>query len=95
MCAQRRISGFDYQLGWPYGLILAELACVALHWRIVLAITSVLLVLFQTPTDNALLKSVSNSGVFARYKDAKFFCGIFTASTFVCFLLVSYLMAKT
>ena len=92
--AQKRATSFDYQFGWPYLLIPVELVMTALKWRAPIAIASVLLVLFQTPTDNAFLKSVANSGVFARYKDAKFFCGALTASTFVCFLMVSYLMAR-
>jgi hypothetical protein len=93
--AQKGLGSLDYQLGWPYVLIPAEFVLVALQLRTPLAITCVLLVLFQSPTDNAFLKWVSNLGVFARYKDAKFFCGALTASTFVSFLVVSYLMAKT
>ena len=93
--ASKRFSGFDYQLGWPYVLIPLEVAAVALQWRLPLAVMSVLLVLFQTPTDNALLKWVADLGAFARYKDAKFFCGVLTASTFTSFLVVSYVMART
>lgn len=90
----RQIS-FDYQLAWPYLLLPAELVLVALQLRTPIAIASVLLVLFQTPSDNAFLKWVSAQGVFARYKDAKFFCGVLTAWTFVSFLVVSYIMARS
>ena len=96
MCAsQRQQLNLDYQLGWPYLLLPAELVLVALQLRTPIAVACVLLVLFQTPTDNAFLKFVSSQGIFARYKDAKFFCGVLTGWTFVSFLLVSYLMARS
>jgi hypothetical protein len=81
------------QFGWPYAILAIEVACVAAHARLPLAIGSVLLVLFQTPQDNQFLKFLANSGIFPRYKDARFFCRTFTAFTFASFLVVSYLMA--
>lgn len=81
------------QFGWPYALLLVEIACVVAQARTPLAIASVLLVIFQTPQDNQFLKTVASNGVFPRYKDAQFFCRTLTAFTFFSFLLVSYLMA--
>ena len=84
----------DYQIGWPYAALGLEALCVALHWRAPLALTAVFLVLFQSPSDNALLKAVASSGIFARYKDAQAFCAALTACTFVSFLVVSFLQAR-
>jgi hypothetical protein len=92
--AKGGLESFDYQLGWPYIALALESVCVVLHQRAPLAIVAVLLVLFQSPADNQFLKTVANSGLFARYKDAKFFCGVLTAWTFVSFLVVSYLLAR-
>jgi hypothetical protein len=87
--------GFDVQFGWPYALLAVEVVFVAAQLRLPLAVGSVLLVLFQTPQDNQFLKFLANSGIFSRYKDARFFCHTFTAFTFASFLAVSYIMALT
>ena len=94
-CRAERGSGFDVQFGWPYALLAVEVVCVAAQLRLPLAVGSVLLVLFQTPQDNQFLKFLANSGIFSRYKDARFFCQTFTAFTFASFLVVSYIMALT
>jgi hypothetical protein len=93
--AGKSFDSFDYQLGWPYVALLAEVVFVVLQQRAPLAIASVALALTQSPSDNLFLRSVSGSGAFARYKDAKFFCSVLTAWTFGSFLVVSYLMART
>lgn len=82
------------QLGWPYVLLGVEAACVAAHARTPLAIACIVLVLFQSPQDNQLLKYVANAGIFPRYKDAQFFCRALTVWTVGSFLVVSYLLSQ-
>ena len=93
--ASKGTGGFDYQLGWPYIALVIEAVCVGVQARPPIAIAAVLLVLFQSPADNSFLKATADSGIFPRYKDAKFFCEMLTAWTFGSFLVVSYLMART
>jgi len=92
--AKKGGDALDVQLSWPFGLLAVELACVLLHARTPLAITSVLLVILQTPQDNWLLARLSESGIFARYKDAKFFLNALTVWTFGTFLASCFLLSK-
>lgn len=93
--AARSNGGLDIQLSWPYGLLLAEVACVATQARTPLAVLSILLVILQTPQDNYLLKQLANSSTFGRYKDAKTFLNVFTIFTFGAFLACSFVMSKS
>jgi hypothetical protein len=95
-CAAAAGKPFDFnvQLGWPYAILLVETVCVLLHARMPLALACVFLVLFQSPQDSQLLKTVAGLGIFPRYKDAKFFCQALTVYTIGSFLVVSYLMSR-
>lgn len=95
VAAAAKSGGLDVQLSWPYGLLLAEVACVATQARTPLAVLSILLVILQTPQDNYLLKQLSNSSTFGRYKDAKTFLNVFTVFTFGAFLACSFVMSKS